>query len=147
MKIVIITLSVMFFLTFSGITLFAQTIVTYDTDIQPIESAHCLFCHTWNSTYAGNSTNGLTTYISQFTVIGLPVVIPKYPDSSILIWRLIGTRPDGLAINRMPKGGPYLPDATITLFKTWIQQGARENLTVDVKNAKWSEVKRLFNDK
>ena len=29
--------------------------------------------------------------------------------------------------DRMPQGGPYLPEATVAIIRTWIDQGAQDN--------------------
>jgi hypothetical protein len=48
-------------------------------------------------------------------------VIPGNPDGSFMIQKLEGTQTLG---DRMPQGGPYLPQSTIDVICTWIQNGA-----------------------
>jgi len=51
-------------------------------------------------------------------------VVPGNPDSSLILKKLSSLPPFG---DRMPQGGPYLPDSTITTIRNWIAQGARDN--------------------
>ena len=48
-------------------------------------------------------------------------VIPGDPDSSFIVQKLEGTQPLG---DRMPQGGPYLPQSTIDVIRQWILNGA-----------------------
>jgi len=48
-------------------------------------------------------------------------VIPGNPDASFIIQKLEGTQTLG---DRMPDGGPYLPQSTIDVIRQWIQDGA-----------------------
>jgi hypothetical protein len=48
-------------------------------------------------------------------------VIPGNPDGSFIIQKLEGTQTLG---DRMPDGGPYLPQSTIDVVRQWIQGGA-----------------------
>ena len=48
-------------------------------------------------------------------------VVPGDPDASFIIRKLEGTQPLG---DRMPQGGPYLPQSTIDVIRQWIQDGA-----------------------
>lgn len=48
-------------------------------------------------------------------------VVPGDPDGSFLIHKLEGTQAAG---DRMPQGGPYLPQATIDVIRAWIASGA-----------------------
>lgn len=48
-------------------------------------------------------------------------VIPGDPDNSLIIHKLEGTQTLG---DRMPQGGPYLPQATIDVIRQWIANGA-----------------------
>ena len=49
-------------------------------------------------------------------------VVPGDPDASFIIQKLEGTQTLG---DRMPDGGPYLPQSTIDVICTWIQNGAQ----------------------
>jgi hypothetical protein len=48
-------------------------------------------------------------------------VIPADPDNSFIIHKLEGTQTLG---DRMPQGGPYLPQSTIDVIRQWIANGA-----------------------
>jgi len=48
-------------------------------------------------------------------------VIPFNPDGSLIVRKLEGTQPVG---DRMPQGGPYLPQSTIDVIRQWILNGA-----------------------
>jgi hypothetical protein len=48
-------------------------------------------------------------------------VIPGNPGGSFIIQKLEGTQTLG---DRMPDGGPYLPQSTIDVIRQWIQDGA-----------------------
>lgn len=52
---------------------------------------------------------------------GLIRVIPGDPSNSFLIHKLEGTQTLG---DRMPQGGPYLPQSTIDVIRQWIADGA-----------------------
>lgn len=53
-----------------------------------------------------------------------PAIVPGQADNSNLIKKLLSIPPFGV---RMPQGGPYLPDSTITVLRTWINEGAQNN--------------------
>jgi hypothetical protein len=48
-------------------------------------------------------------------------IIPGDPNNSFIIRKLEGTQPLG---DRMPQGGPYLPQSTIDVIRQWIANGA-----------------------
>ncbi len=48
-------------------------------------------------------------------------VLPSDPNNSLIIQKLEGTATVG---NRMPWGGPYLPQSTIDVIRQWIANGA-----------------------
>lgn len=48
-------------------------------------------------------------------------VIPGDPNNSFIIHKLEGTQTLG---DRMPDGGPYLPQSTIDVIRQWIANGA-----------------------
>jgi hypothetical protein len=50
-------------------------------------------------------------------------VIPGNPDGSFIIQKLEGTQTLG---DRMPQGGPYLPQSTIDVIREWIANGASQ---------------------
>ncbi len=54
-------------------------------------------------------------------------VEPGDPDSSYIIRKLEGS--SGITGQRMPYGGPYLPQSTIDVIKQWILNGAQKSPT------------------
>jgi hypothetical protein len=50
-----------------------------------------------------------------------PAIVPGKADSSNLVRKLPDPPPFGA---RMPMGGARLPDASINVIRTWINQGA-----------------------
>jgi hypothetical protein len=48
-------------------------------------------------------------------------VIPYQPNTSFLIQKLEGTQSLG---DRMPQGGPYIPQVLINDIRQWISEGA-----------------------
>lgn len=96
------------------------TNVSFARDVLPIlHDRACAECH-------GND-GGLSIH----TVAGLlsggvhgPAVVPGNADSSLLVRKLRTPPPFG---DRMPKGGAPLPEASITVIRNWINQGAANN--------------------
>ena len=94
--------------------------VSFQSEISPIFQRYgCNGCH--------GGSGGLTVQtVSQLLQGGLhgPSVIAGKADTSGLIKKLLPNPPYG---DRMPQGGPYLPDSTIQTIKLWINQGAKNN--------------------
>ena len=96
----------------------SQGTLSFNTDIQPILQRYgCAGCH--------GGSGGL--FVSSVTTLeqgGLhgPAIIPGNGAGSNIIKKLSPNPPFG---DRMPQGGPYLPDSTIQKIKTWIDQGAK----------------------
>jgi hypothetical protein len=94
--------------------------VSFQSQIRPIfQQRGCDGCH------GGNGGLFVQT-IAQLLQGGShgPVIVPGKADSSNLIKKLSPNPPFG---DRMPQGGPYLPDSTIQMIRTWINQGAKNN--------------------
>lgn len=53
-----------------------------------------------------------------------PAVVPGDAAGSNLVKKLVAPPPFG---QRMPLGGAQLPDSTINVIRTWINQGAKNN--------------------
>lgn len=51
-------------------------------------------------------------------------VIAGNADASNLVRKLASAPPFG---DRMPQGGPYLPDSTLQTIRLWVNQGAKDN--------------------
>jgi hypothetical protein len=94
--------------------------VSFQSEISPIFQRYgCNSCH--------GGSGGLTVQsVGQLLQGGLhgPSVIAGKADTSGLIRKLLPGPPYG---DRMPQGGPYLPDSTIQTIKLWINQGAKNN--------------------
>ena len=119
--------------------LVAENNVTYNADIKSLITAKgCSECHPFTLTY-----NGLLEQKSELNN-GIPLVNPAKPDSSVLIWRIEGKTLSGSPLIRMPQGGPYYSEEEINIFRTWITQGALEDIVVDVEESTWSEIKMKF---
>ena len=94
--------------------------LSFSQNIRPIFNANrCSGCH--------GGTSGLTvTSVADLLRGGDhgPAIIPGNADSSLLIRKVSPTPPFG---SRMPLGGPYLPDSTISVIRRWINEGAKDN--------------------
>jgi hypothetical protein len=56
--------------------------------------------------------------------IGKPFVVPKQPEASLLLQKLLPNPPCGL---RMPNGGATLTDAQVEMVRSWIAAGAADD--------------------
>lgn len=94
--------------------------VSFRSDVLPIFQRHgCLSCH-------GGTNNLFVGTVPQLLAGGLngPAVSPGNANESLIIRKTSTTPPFG---DRMPQGGPYLPDSTAQVLRTWINQGAKDN--------------------
>ena len=92
--------------------------LTYSANIQPILQRYgCISCH-------GGSGGLYVGSVSQLLQGGLhgAAIVPGDGNGSNIIKKLSPNPPFG---DRMPQGGPYLPDSTIQVIKAWIDQGAK----------------------
>ncbi|MCF7808403.1 MAG: choice-of-anchor D domain-containing protein [Candidatus Marinimicrobia bacterium] len=95
----------------------AEAPVGYASSIQPIFNDNCIGCH------GGNGGLSLGSYAQLMSGSNSgAVVIPGDAANSRIIQRL-----KGIGGSRMPLNNPALPDATIQLIETWIDQGALDN--------------------
>ncbi len=94
--------------------------VSFSGRILPIFVSYgCTGCH--------GGTSGLTvTSVASLLAGGLhgPAIVAGDAANSNLYRKLQPVPPFG---ERMPQGGPYLPDSTIAVIATWINQGAKNN--------------------
>jgi len=95
--------------------------VSFKNNVLPVfQNTGCTSCH--------GGTNNL--YVDSYAHLMLgtslhgPVVTPGNGEGSVIIKKLRGTAGFG---SRMPEGGPYLPDSTISTISLWITQGALNN--------------------
>jgi len=94
--------------------------VSFQSQVKPIFQRHgCNGCH-------GGSGGLFVQTVAQLLQGGGhgPAVVPGKADESILIKKLLPNPPFG---NRMPQGGPFLPDSSIQVLRDWINQGAKDN--------------------
>ncbi|MGA7160986.1 MAG: IPT/TIG domain-containing protein [Bacteroidota bacterium] len=95
--------------------------ISFKNNVFPVfQSAGCTSCH--------GGTNNLFVDSYAHLMLGTslhgPVVTPGNGEGSVIIKKLRGTAGFGV---RMPQGGPYLPDSTISKISLWITQGAQDN--------------------
>jgi len=94
-----------------------SSLKTYQNDILPLILQYgCFSCH-------GGNGGLYITSIPEILRGGDhgPAIIPGNANASLIIQKVSPTPPFG---DRMPQGGPYLPDSTTQIFKDWINQGA-----------------------
>ena len=94
--------------------------ISFASQVSPIFQRYgCYGCH-------GGSGGLFVTSVAQLLRGGDhgPAVVPGKADTSNLVRKLSATPPFG---DRMPQGGPYLPDSTLQTIKLWINQGAKDN--------------------
>jgi hypothetical protein len=104
---------------------------SFALDIQPVFDASCVSCHNF-TTFAGGLD--LSPGVAHKNLVNAQSgqstrkrVSPGSPDNSYLVNKLLGNQSTvGGTGGRMPPGAP-LPDATITLVRQWISQGALDN--------------------
>lgn len=89
----------------------------------------CIVCHSGASAPQGLRLDAVNSFTS---LVGVPSrqnasllrVAPGNPDQSYLIQKLEGSASEG---QRMPLGGPPVPQATIDFVRQWISDGALPN--------------------
>ncbi|MCX6132956.1 MAG: hypothetical protein NTU47_03990 [Ignavibacteriales bacterium] len=94
--------------------------VSFANQVSPIFQRYgCYGCH-------GGSGGLFVATVAQLVRGGDhgPAVVPGKADTSILVRKLSAASPFG---DRMPQGGPFLPDSTLQTIKSWINQGAKDN--------------------
>ena len=91
----------------------------------PIFRGRCVSCHQPGSEGVEKSGLDLTTYegVMKGTKHG-PMVIPRDPDSSNLVW-LLDWRGD--LQTRMPHGKKKLSTCDRNAIRAWIREGAKNN--------------------
>jgi len=104
------------------------TVLTADFDsIQTnVFTPMCAVCHAGASAPRGLRLDAGNSYallvgVASSEVPGLQRVNPGDPNASYIIQKLTGAAAVG---QRMPLGGPYLPQTTIDVIRQWITNGA-----------------------
>jgi hypothetical protein len=92
----------------------------------------CSVCHAGASAPHGlrldeGNSYALLVGVASDEVPGLLRVNPSDPNSSYLVQKIQGTASVG---DRMPLGGPYLPQTTIDVIRQWIANGAIRSTSV-----------------
>lgn len=115
----------------NGRPLTANASTTLVADYESIQAnvftPMCVVCHTGASAPYGlrldaNNSYALLVGVASGEVPTLQRVQAGDPNSSYLIQKLTG---DAAVGERMPYGGPYLPQATIDVIRQWIINGAQ----------------------
>ncbi len=98
---------------------------SFAEDVMPIFRGRCVSCHAPGKEGFDKSGLDLTTYegVMKGTKYG-PMVIPRDPDGSNLMW-LLDWR--GSAQTRMPHGKKKLSTCDRDTIRTWIREGAKDN--------------------
>jgi mono/diheme cytochrome c family protein len=98
---------------------------SFADDIMPIFRGRCVSCHQPGAEGFEKSGLDLTTYesVMKGTKHG-PMVIPRDPDSSNLVW-LLDWR--GSPEVRMPHGKKKLSICDRNAIRAWIHEGAKNN--------------------
>jgi hypothetical protein len=94
--------------------------VSFQSQITPIFQRYgCTSCH-------GGSGGLIVQSVAQLLQGGVhgPALVAGKADASNIVQKLSASPPFG---DRMPQGGPYLPDSTVQVIKDWINQGAKDN--------------------
>ena len=103
----------------------SKTKVSFSFDVQPIFNNNCFSCHISDGyTSANLKLNSYETLMNDTSYNG-PVVIPKYPERSILIDKIANETP--AFGSRMPINLPPLDEEDIRTIETWIYYGAEDN--------------------
>ena len=102
-----------------------RPVTSFGEDIFPIFKGRCLECHQAGGQGYEKSGLDLTTYegLMKGTKFG-PMVTPKDPDSSNLMWLLDWRASPAL---RMPHGSKKLSTCDRDAIRRWIWEGAQKN--------------------
>jgi hypothetical protein len=103
----------------------AEPPLSFVEDIYPIFVGRCVTCHQPGGQGYEKSGLDLTTYdgLMKGTKHG-PMVVPRDPQSSNLVWLLDWRASPEL---RMPHGNKKLSTCDRDAIRNWIRQGARNN--------------------
>ena len=103
----------------------AADTTSFAEDVFPIFKGRCVGCHAPGLEGYEKSGLDLTTYegLMKGTKFG-PMVIPKDPGSSNLVW-LLDWR--GSLQTRMPHGKKKLSTCDRNAIRSWIREGAKNN--------------------
>lgn len=94
--------------------------VSFTRDIAPILADKCLACHKQDRAKGGYRVDTFQALLQPGDSEETPI-LPGKPDAGLFFHRLITDDED----ERMPQQDDPLPSRQITLFKRWIQDGAK----------------------
>lgn len=98
---------------------FPASNVSYSKHVQPLFNYKC----SYSSCHGSETTTNRLVLVSYIDATRYPgIIIPRYPDNSILIQRL-----DGRLQPRMPLSRDTLSRNQYNGIKTWIKEGALNN--------------------
>jgi len=97
--------------------------ISFAADVAPLLQEHCLKCHGGDETEANLSMATFEALLKGGRSTG--AVVAGKGEDSLLVKKLRGA---GIEGQRMPLGGPPLPDAEIARIAKWIDEGARLDL-------------------
>ena len=103
----------------------AQEVTSFAEDVLPIFKGRCVSCHQVGGPGYEKSGFDLSTYegLMKGTKFG-PMVVPRDPDSSNLMWLLDWRASPEL---RMPHGKKKLSICDRNAIRAWIMEGAKDN--------------------
>jgi hypothetical protein len=98
----------------------------FDSIQENVFTPICSVCHAGAGAPVGLRLDAANSYallvgVASVEVPSLQRIRPGAPDTSYLIQKIQGTNAVG---DRMPRGGPYLPQATIDIIRQWVANGA-----------------------
>ena len=104
---------------------YAAEPMSFVEDVFPIFKGRCVSCHQPGGQGFEKSGLDLTTYqgLMKGTKFG-PMVIPRDPDGSNLMWLLDWRASPEL---RMPHGSKKLSTCDRNAIRAWISEGAKDN--------------------
>lgn len=94
--------------------------IDFSADVKPIINKKCISCHGGVKAKGGFSLLFHDEALAN-TASGKPAIIPGNPDGSELIRRITHKDPE----ERMPYKHEPLSEEEVTIFRTWIKQGAK----------------------
>jgi hypothetical protein len=103
----------------------AQPQASFKEDVFPIFKGRCIECHQPGGQGYEQSGLDLSTYqgVMKGTKFG-PIVVPRDPDTSNLMWLLDWRASPEL---RMPHGKKKLSTCDRDAIREWIREGAKDN--------------------
>jgi mono/diheme cytochrome c family protein len=103
----------------------AQQKMSFAEDVMPVFKGRCLGCHQPGGEGYEKSGFDLTSYegVMKGTKHG-PMIVPRDPDSSNLMWLLDHRASPAL---RMPHGTKKLSTCDRDAIRAWIREGAKNN--------------------